>query len=78
MSPILVAIPTVIDGRTNSTASIPVGSSPVALAMNRGTHNVFLADRLANTVTVISSAGAVTGTVPVGCLWQIGINGGDQ
>ena len=45
----------VMDGATSTvTATIPVGSHPAGLAVDRGTHTAYVANANDNTVSVIS------------------------
>ena len=46
--------------------TVPVGSSPVALAVNSGTNKIFVINKKSNTVTVIDGASNGTTTVNVG------------
>jgi YVTN family beta-propeller protein len=62
-------------GRT-ALPTIAVGTNPIALAVDCTNHNIYVANRLAGTVSVINSAGTVIDTVPVGSVpVAIGING---
>jgi YVTN family beta-propeller protein len=58
----------VIDGATNTEiATVPVGSSPVAVAVNPTTNRIFTTNYLSNDVTIIDGAtNTVIATVPVG------------
>ncbi len=60
----------VIDGTTNSVvATIPVGTTPQAVAVNPSTNNIFVANAGDNTVSVIDGAtNTVSGMAPVGHL----------
>ena len=57
---------TVIDGATNNTTTVAVGSSPVAVAVNPDTNKIYVANYYSNNVTVIDGATNNTTTVPVG------------
>lgn len=57
---------TVIDGATNSTAVLSVGTRPTAVAVNPVTNKIYVADKLSNTVTIIDEATNSTETVTVG------------
>lgn len=68
---------TVIDGATNTFASVPAGNSPIAVAVNPITNKVYVVNNTATngTVTVIDGATNATTTVPVGgSPTAIGIN----
>jgi YVTN family beta-propeller protein len=57
---------TVIDGATNGTATVTVGSVPNAVAVNAVTNKVYVANDSSNSVTVIDGATNGTTTVTVG------------
>jgi len=54
---------TVIDGKTNATATVTVGNYPVAVAVNSSTHMVYVANDLSGNVTVINGITNATSTV---------------
>ncbi len=55
-----------IDGATNSTTTVSVGSTPYAAAVNPVTNKIYVANRGSNNVTVIDGATNTTSTVSVG------------
>jgi DNA-binding beta-propeller fold protein YncE len=65
---------TVINGATNSTATVPVGDFPIAVAVNSATNTIYVANlcgtditcKSAGTVTVINGANNSTTSVTVG------------
>jgi YVTN family beta-propeller protein len=57
---------TVIDGATNATQAVPVGSYPFSIDVNMVTNKVYVANSASNTLTVIDGASNATTTVPVG------------
>ncbi len=59
---------TVIDGATNTFASVPAGNAPSAVVVNPITNKIYVANNTATngTVTVIDGATNATATVPVG------------
>jgi YVTN family beta-propeller protein len=62
---------TVIDGATNSTTTVPVGTLggsplPQLVAVNPTTNQIYVANNISNNVTVIDGATNNTTTVPVG------------
>jgi len=57
---------TVIDGATDSTATVPAGGEPVMAAVNTVTNEIYVANSTTNTVTVIDGSTLQTSTVPVG------------
>ena len=57
---------TVIDGATNNTTTVPVGTEPSAVAVNPNTNQIYVANPYSNNVTVIDGATNNTTTVPVG------------
>ena len=58
----------VIDGSTHTvTATVPVGKLPLGVAVDPGTHTVYVTNDEDDTVSVIDgSTHTVTATVPVG------------
>ena len=48
------------------TATVPVGTTPVAVAVNSATNKIYVANRGNNSVTVIDGASNSTTTVNVG------------
>jgi uncharacterized protein len=60
---------TVIDGPTNSTKTVKVGSEPMAITVNPVTNKIYVGNSGSGTVSVIDGAtDAVTATVKVGAL----------
>ena len=57
---------TVIDGATNNTTTVAVGSSPEAIAVNPNTNQIYVANTGSNNVTVIDGATNNTTTIPTG------------
>ncbi len=57
---------TVIDGATNATTTLPVGSSPFSVAVNPVTNKIYVANEGGNTVTVIDGATNTTTSVTAG------------
>ncbi len=57
---------TVIDGATNATATVNVGTNPIAAAVNPVTNQVYVANHDDNTVTVIDGSTNTTTTVSAG------------
>ena len=57
---------TVINGATNGTSTVTVGSSPVAVAVNPITNLIYVANSGSDTVTAINGATDATTTVSVG------------
>jgi len=57
---------TVIDGATNSTATVPAGSEPFAVAVNPVTNRIYVANSGSDNVTVIDGASNDTALVPAG------------
>ena len=57
---------TVIDGATNSTTTVSVGTDPYAVAVNPVTNKIYVANNRSNNVTVIDGATNSTTTVSVG------------
>ncbi len=57
---------TVIDGVTNATTAVPVGSFPYGIDVNMVTNKIYVANGASNTVTVIDGATNATTTIPVG------------
>jgi YVTN family beta-propeller protein len=57
---------TVINGATNATTSVTVGTVPYAVAVNPVTNTVYVANSSSNTVTVINGATNATTSVTVG------------
>ncbi len=57
---------TVVDGITNATQSVAVGTNPRAVAVNEVTDKIYVANYNSNTVTVINGSNNSTTTVPVG------------
>jgi len=57
---------TVIDGATNGTTTVAVGSSPFGLAVNPVTNKIYVANHGNDTVTLIDGATNNTTTVPAG------------
>src|SRR5215469_3364366 len=56
----------VIDGVTNLTTTVAVGTDPIAVAVNPLTNKIYVANHGSNTVTVIDGATNATSTVHVG------------
>jgi YVTN family beta-propeller protein len=56
----------VIDGATNTTSTVPVGTNPTAVAVNTATNKVYVANQGSNSLTVIDGATNGTATVSVG------------
>ena len=56
---------TVIDGLTNTPASITVGTNPEALAVNPVTNKIYVANAISNNVTVIDGATKTTATLQI-------------
>ena len=62
-----VAVPASAAGGYTVTATIPVGSRPLAVAVDPATHTAYVANNWDGTVSVIDAATrAVTATIPVG------------
>ena len=59
---------TVIDGDSNTTASVAVGTGPYAMALNSATNKVYVANEGSGTVTVIDGATYAVSTVTAGNL----------
>src|ERR1022692_270134 len=57
---------TVIDGATNATTTVPVGSYPDAIAVNSVTNKIYVGNRGSNSVTVIDGATNGADTITVG------------
>ena len=57
---------TVIDGATNATTTVAVGTDPLAVAVNPVTNKIYVANDGSNNVTVIDGATNTTTTVPPG------------
>src|ERR1022692_142881 len=57
---------TVIDGATNATTTVPVGSYPGAIAVNSVTNKIYVGNRGSNSVTVIDGATNGADTITVG------------
>jgi|ERR1039457_5004336 YVTN family beta-propeller protein len=57
---------TVIDGATNATTTVPVGSDPEVIAVNSVTNKIYVPNYDSNNVTVIDGATNATITVLVG------------
>lgn len=57
---------TVVDGATNATTLVPVGSNPASIAVNPVSNKVYVANQADDTVTVIDGATNSTTTVAVG------------
>ena len=58
---------TVIDGVTNSTVHIPVGTRPIGIAVNPVTNRVYVANDWSNDITVIDGfTNQAIATIPVG------------
>ncbi len=66
ISTALAAHVTVIDGATNTTTTVAVGTGPAALAVNPVTNKVYVANNGGNNVTVIDGATNTTSTVAAG------------
>ncbi len=64
---------TVIDGVTNSKATLSVGNSPAGLAVNPLTNKIYVSNRLSNTVTAIDGASNSTTTI-AGVSGQLAVN----
>ena len=54
---------TVIDGATNATTTVPVGTGPYAVAVNPVTNKIYVANANSGNVTVIDGATNTTTTV---------------
>ena len=54
---------TVIDGSTNSTASVTVGSSPVQVAVNSVTNKIYVSSSASDNITVIDGVTNITTTL---------------
>lgn len=57
---------TVIDGATNSSSTVTVGSHPLSLAVNASTNKIYATNSVSNDVTVIDGVTNTTTTIPVG------------
>jgi len=57
---------TVIDGATNTTATVNAGTFPIAVAVNPVTNTIYVANFNSNNVTVIDGATNTTATVTAG------------
>jgi len=57
---------TVLDGGTNSLATVSVGMSPTSIAVNPSTNKIYVVNSGSNDVTVIDGASNATSTVKVG------------
>ncbi len=57
---------TVIDGASNSTTTVAVGSYPWSVAVNPVTNKIYVANESSSTVTIIDGATSGTATVAVG------------
>jgi YVTN family beta-propeller protein len=57
---------TVLDGGTNSLATVNVGMSPTSIAVNPSTNKIYVVNSGSNDVTVIDGASNATSTVKVG------------
>ncbi len=57
---------TVINGSTNATSTVSVGTYPVAVAVNPVTNNIYVANFASNNVTVINGGTNATTTVAAG------------
>src|SRR5260370_37267375 len=66
ISTALAAHVTVIDGATNTTTTVAVGTGPAALAVNPVTNKVYVANNGGNNVAVIDGATNTTSTVGAG------------
>lgn len=55
-----------IDGATNATTSVPLGSNPFTIALNTVTNMVYVGSFSGDNVTVIDGATNATTTIPVG------------
>lgn len=58
-------IVTIIDGATNTTSTLPTGTTPRAIALNEKTNKIYVANYGSNNVTVIDGATNTTTTVTV-------------
>ena len=66
---------TVIDGATNATTSVPVGTAPQAVAVNPVTNKIYVANYHSGNVTVIDGATNATTAVDAGSgPWAVAVN----
>src|SRR5690349_14983814 len=64
LAAVLLGVPTVAGAHTVTT--IPVGTDPIAVAVNAATNRIYVVNQYSDTVTVIDGATNATATVPVG------------
>jgi YVTN family beta-propeller protein len=68
---------TVIDGATNNTTTVAVGTYPYAVAVNPNTNKIYIANQGSANVTVIDGATNNTTTVTTGTAGSDPCRGGE-